>query len=46
MEGTTFDNIVELYLFDMELYNVLFSHIEHIEVHLRILIENYLFLKY
>ena len=32
IEGTTFENIVELYLFDMEFRHILFSLIEHIEV--------------
>lgn len=39
--GTTFENIVELYLFDMEFRHILFSLIEHIEVYLRDIITNY-----
>ena len=41
IEGTTFENIVDLYLFDMELRHILFSLIEHIEVYLRAVITNY-----
>ena len=46
IEGTTFKNIVDLYLFDMELRHILFSLIEHIEVYLRAVITNYFSLKY
>lgn len=46
IEGTAFENIVELYLFDMEFRHILFSVIEHIEVHLRAVIANYFSLKY
>ena len=46
IEGTTFENIVELYLFDMEFRHILFSLIEHIEVYLRAVITNYFSLKY
>ena len=46
IEGTTFENIVDLYLFDMELRHILFSLIEHIEVYLRAVITNYFSLKY
>ena len=46
IEGTTFKNIVELYLFDMEFRHILFSLIEHIEVYLRAVITNYFSLKY
>ena len=46
IEATTFENIVDLYLFDMELRHILFSLIEHIEVHLRAVITNYFSLKY
>ena len=42
IDGTTFENIVDLYLFDMELRHILFSLIEHIEVYLRAVITNYL----
>lgn len=45
-EGTTFKNIVDLYLFDMEFRHILFSLIEHIEVYLRAIITNYFSLKY
>ena len=31
IDGTTFENIVDLYLFDMELRHILFSLIEHTE---------------
>ena len=44
--GTTFENIVDLYLFDMELRHILFPIIEHIEVYLRAVITNYFSLKY
>lgn len=46
IEATTFENIVDLYLFDMELRHILFSLIEHIEVYLRAAITNYFSLKY
>lgn len=46
IEGTTFENIVDLYLFEMELRHILFSLIEHIEVYLRAVITNYFSLKY
>lgn len=46
IEGTTFKNIVDLYLFDMEFRHILFSFIEHIEVYLRAVITNYFSLKY
>ncbi|WP_085875556.1 Abi family protein [Peptoniphilus vaginalis] len=46
IEGTTFENIVDLYLFDMEFRHILFSLIEHIEVYLRAVITNYFSLKY
>ncbi|MFM1525735.1 MULTISPECIES: Abi family protein [Helcococcus] len=46
IDGTTFENIVELYLFDMEFRHILFSLIEHIEVYLRAVITNYFSLKY
>ncbi len=46
IDGTKFENIVELYLFDMELRHILFSLIEHIEVYLRALITNYFSMKY
>lgn len=31
IDGTSFDNIVNLYLFDMELRHILFPLIEHVE---------------
>ena len=46
IEGTTFKNIVDLYLFDMELRHILFPLIEHIEVYLRSITTNYFSLKY
>ena len=46
IDGTTFENIVDLYLFDMELRHILFSLIEYIEVYLRAVITNYFSLKY
>lgn len=46
INGTAFENIVELYLFDMEFRHILFSLIEHIEVHLRAVISNYFSLQY
>lgn len=46
IEGTTFEDIVDLYLFDMEFRHILFSLIEHIEVYLRAVITNYFSLKY
>ena len=46
IEATTFENIADLYLFDMELRHILFSLIEHIEVHLRAVITNNISLKY
>ena len=46
IDGTTFENIVDLYLFDMELRHTLFSLIEHIEVYLKAVITNYFSLKY
>lgn len=46
IDGTTFENIVDLYLFDMELRHILFPIIEHIEVYLRAVITNYFSLKY
>ena len=46
IDGTNFENIVDLYLFDMELRHILFSLIEHIEVYLRAVITNYFSLKY
>lgn len=46
IEGTTFENIVELYLFDMEFRHILFLLIEHIEVYLRAVITNYYSLEY
>lgn len=46
IEGTTFENIVDLYLFDMELRHILFSLIEHIEVYLRAVTTNNISLKY
>ena len=46
IDGTTFENIVDLYLFDMGLRHILFSLIEHIEVYLRAVITNYFSLKY
>lgn len=46
IDGTTFENIVDLYLFDMELRHILFSLIEHVEVYLRAVITNYFSLKY
>lgn len=46
IDGTTFENIVDLYLFDMELRHILFSLMKHIEVHLRAVITNYFSLKY
>ena len=46
IDGTTFENIVDLYLFDMELRHILFSLMEHIEVYLRAVITNYFSLKY
>lgn len=46
IKGTTFDHIVKLYLFDMELRHILFSLIEHIEVYLRAVITNYFSLTY
>ena len=41
IDGTTFENIVDLYLFDVELRHILFSLIEYIEVYLRAVITNY-----
>lgn len=46
IKGTTFENIVDLYLFDMELRHILFSLIEHIEVYLRAVTTNNISLKY
>lgn len=46
IDGTTFENIVDLYLFDMELRHILFSLMKHIEVHLRAVITNYFSLKH
>lgn len=46
IEGTTFKDIIDLYLFDMEFRHILFSLIEHIEVYLRAVITNYFSLKY
>ena len=46
IEGTTFEDIVDLYLFDMDLRHTLFTLIEHIEVYLRAVITNYFSLKY
>lgn len=46
IEGTTFEDIVDLYLFDMDLRHILFTLIEHIEVYLRAVITNYFSLKY
>ncbi|MFQ8697124.1 MAG: Abi family protein [Peptoniphilus harei] len=46
IDGTTFENIVDLYLFDMELRHILFSLMEYIEVYLRAVITNYFSLKY
>ena len=46
IEGTTFEDIVDLYLFDMEFRHILFSLIEHIEVYLRAVVTNYFSLKY
>ena len=46
IDGTTFENVVDLYLFDMELRHILFSLIEYIEVYLRAVITNYFSLKY
>lgn len=46
IEATTFENIVDLYLFDIELRHILFSLIEHIEVYLRAVITNNISLKY
>lgn len=46
IDGTTFENIVDLYLFDVELRHILFSLIEYIEVYLRAVITNYFSLKY
>ena len=46
IEGATFGNIVNLYLFDMEFRHILFFLIEHIEVYLRAVITNSLSLKY
>lgn len=46
INGTSFDNIVNLYLFDMELRHILFPLIEHVEVYLRAAITNHFSLKY
>lgn len=46
VEGTTFEDIVALYLFDMDLRHILFTLIEHIEVYLRAVITNCFSLKY
>lgn len=46
IKGTTFENIVDLYLFDMKLRHILFSLIEHIEVYLRAVTTNNISLKY
>ena len=46
IDGTTFENIVDLYLFDVELRHILFSLIEYIEVYLRAVITNYFSLKH
>ena len=46
IDGITFENIVDLYLFDMELRHILFSLMEYIEVYLRAVITNYFSLKY
>lgn len=45
-EGTTFEDIVNLYLFDMGLRHALFPLIEHIEISLRAAIANFFSLKY
>lgn len=44
--GISFEDIVDLYKFDRELRQVLFSIIEHIEISLRAVITNYFSLKY
>ncbi|MDO5302031.1 MAG: Abi family protein [Tissierellia bacterium] len=46
IDGTSFENIVELYQFDVEFRHILFSLIENIEVRLRAVITNYFSLKY
>lgn len=46
IDGTTFENIVELYKFDIEIRHILFLLIEHIEVYLRAVITNYFSLNY
>lgn len=46
IKGTTFEDIVDLYMFDMDLRHILFTLIEHIEVYLRAVITNYFSLKY
>lgn len=46
IDGTTFENIVELYKFDIEIRHILFLLIEHIEVYLRVVITNYFSLNY
>lgn len=46
IDGTKFENIVELYKFDIEIRHILFSLIEHIEVYLRAVITNYFSFKY
>lgn len=46
IEGTTFENIVDPYLFDMELRHILFSLIDHIKVYLRAVITNHFSLKH
>ncbi len=46
MEGVTFDDIIDLYTFDQELRQLLFSLIENVEVSLRAVITNYFSMKY
>ncbi|MDO5714484.1 MAG: Abi family protein [Tissierellia bacterium] len=46
IEGVSFDDIIDLYTFDQEFRQLLFSMIEGIEVSLRAVITNYFSLKY
>lgn len=46
IEDTTFENTVELYLFDMELRHILFSLLEQVEISLRATITNHFSMKY
>ena len=46
IEGVSFDDIIDLYTFDQEFRQLLFSVIEGIEVSLRAVITNYFSIKY